>query len=92
MQLPYDFAESYDGCIFCVTLKKNERGIVMDIEGYVRFLEGMSGFIFFNRFFEVHVPEGINRQITRIIERYNLEEEVVAKKQKETRYCFRHMD
>ena len=25
---------------FCVTLKKNERGIAMDIEGYVRFLEG----------------------------------------------------
>lgn len=45
-------------------------------------IEGMSGFIFFNRFFEVHVPEGINRQITRIIERYNLEEEVVAKKAK----------
>ena len=39
MQLLYDFAESYDGCIFCVTLKKNEIGIVMNIDGYVRVLE-----------------------------------------------------
>ena len=45
-------------------------------------VDGMSGFIFYNRFFEVPVPESINREITRIVERYNLEEEVIAKKAK----------
>lgn len=45
-------------------------------------VDGMSGFIFYNRFYEVRVPESINRELTRIIERYNLEEEVIAKKEK----------
>lgn len=45
-------------------------------------VDGMSGFIFYNRFLEVHVPEGINRELTRIIESYNIDEEVIAAKEK----------
>ncbi|MBQ2116284.1 MAG: site-specific integrase [Lachnospiraceae bacterium] len=45
-------------------------------------IDGMTGFIFYNRFFEVYVPESINREITRIIENYNNKEEVAALRQK----------
>ncbi len=41
-------------------------------------LEGMSGFIFFNRLGEIHNPAGINKVIKRIIHDYNAQEEVLA--------------
>ena len=42
----------------------------------------MSGFVFYNRFLEVYVPESINRELSRIVENYNSEEEVIAVKEK----------
>ena len=44
-------------------------------------IDGMSGFVFCNRYGNVHKPSGINRVIKRIIENYNLEEEVKAKRE-----------
>ena len=45
-------------------------------------IDGMSGFIFMNRFGNVHNPAGINRAIKRIVETHNAEEVVKAEKQK----------
>lgn len=45
-------------------------------------IEGMKGFIFYNRFYEVYNPDSINRQLDRIIETYNNHEEVRASKEK----------
>jgi integrase len=45
-------------------------------------LDGMTGFIFRNRFGELHNPAAINRAIKRIVENYNAEEIVNAEKQK----------
>ena len=45
-------------------------------------IEGMSGFIFGNRFREVYVPESVNRNLRRITENYNAMEEVRAAKEK----------
>lgn len=45
-------------------------------------IDGMSGFVFYNRFLEVYVPESINRELSRIVESYNSEEEVIAVKEK----------
>jgi len=45
-------------------------------------VEDMSGFIFCNRFREVYVPESINRNLRRVIENYNVSEEVRAVKEK----------
>lgn len=50
----------------------------------------MSGFIFFNRFREVHNPESINRQLTRIIETYNSMEEVNAAREKRKEVLLPH--
>ena len=44
-------------------------------------LGGMSGFIFCNRFGNLHNPAGINRQIKRIVDDYNCKEEVKAAKE-----------
>ncbi|MGL5258498.1 MAG: tyrosine-type recombinase/integrase [Lachnospiraceae bacterium] len=45
-------------------------------------LNGMSGFIFSNRFGNLHNPQAVNRSIKRIYEAYNTEEIVNAKKEK----------
>jgi len=42
----------------------------------------MSGFIFTNRFGNIHNPSAVNRAIKRIYEAYNAEEIVKAKKEK----------
>lgn len=44
-------------------------------------IDGMSGFIFCNRFGNVPNPQSVNRAIKRIIADYNAGEEVEAKKQ-----------
>lgn len=41
-------------------------------------IDGMSGFVFMNRFGNVHNPQSINRAIKRIYESYNAEEEMMA--------------
>ncbi len=45
-------------------------------------IDGMSGFIFINRFNSIHNPASINRAIRRILQSYNAEEIVKAKKEK----------
>ena len=45
-------------------------------------VEGMEGFIFCNRFGNLHNPASVNRAIKRIRENYNMEELVKAKKQR----------
>lgn len=45
-------------------------------------IDGMTGFIFCNRFGNIHNPQTINRTIKRILEHYNAEEVVNAKKEK----------
>ena len=45
-------------------------------------IDGMTGFIFSNRFGNVHNPQAINRAIKRIYEAYNAEEVVKAAKEK----------
>ncbi len=44
-------------------------------------LDGMSGFIFFNRFGTLHNPASINKEIKRIVDDYNAREEVNAKRE-----------
>lgn len=45
-------------------------------------IDGIKGFIFMNRFGNVHNPQAVNRAIKRIYESYNAEEVVEAKKEK----------
>ena len=45
-------------------------------------IDGMTGFVFSNRFGNVHNPQAINRAIKRIYEAYNVEEAVKAAKEK----------
>lgn len=45
-------------------------------------IDGMSGFIFTNRFGNIHNPLGVNRAIKRVIEAHNEEEILNAKKEK----------
>lgn len=45
-------------------------------------LDGMTGFIFSNRFGNLHNPQSINRTIRRISESYNAEEVLKAKKER----------
>ena len=45
-------------------------------------IDGMTGFIFTNRFGNIHNPQTINRAIKRIYEDYNAEEIIKAKKEK----------
>jgi len=44
-------------------------------------LDGMSGFIFCNRFGKLHTPETINKEIKRIVDNHNAQEEVKAKRE-----------
>ncbi len=48
----------------------------------VTIVDGMTGFIFMNRFDMIHNPAAVNRAIKRIREAYNAEEILIAKKQK----------
>ena len=57
--------------------RQKEEGICNTVE-----VDGMSGFIFCNRFGMLHNPQAINRAIRRISENYNAEEVVRAKKEK----------
>ena len=43
-------------------------------------VDGMSGFIFCNRFGTLHNPSGVNRAIKRIVDDYNSQEELKAKR------------
>jgi Site-specific recombinase XerD len=45
-------------------------------------VDGMTGFIFINRFDTIHNPSAVNRAIRRILEAYNADEIVNAKKEK----------
>lgn len=45
-------------------------------------IDGMTGFIFTNRFGNLHNPSAVNRAIRRILEAYNSEEAINAKKEK----------
>jgi integrase len=45
-------------------------------------IEGMSNFIFFNRFYSIHNPQGVNRAMKRICQAYNNEEVINAKREK----------
>lgn len=56
---------------------QKETGIKNEME-----VDGMSGFIFCNRFGNLHNPQAINRAIKRITESHNSEEIVKAKKEK----------
>ena len=44
-------------------------------------IDGMSGFIFTNRFGNIHNPQGVNRAIKRVTEAYNAEEIIKANKE-----------
>ncbi len=55
---------------------QKETGIKNQME-----VDGMSGFIFCNRFGNLHNPQAINRAIKRIVENHNSEEIVKAKKE-----------
>lgn len=45
-------------------------------------IDGMTNFIFTNRFGNPHNPQAVNRAIKRIVDAHNAEEEVAAKKEK----------
>ena len=45
-------------------------------------IDGMTNFIFSNRFGNPHNPQAVNRAIKRIVDAHNAEEEVIAKKKK----------
>ena len=45
-------------------------------------IDGMSGFIFSNRYGSVPNPQSVNRAIKRIVSDYNVQEELAAKKEK----------
>lgn len=64
---------------------QKETGIKNEME-----VDGMSGFIFCNRFGNLHNPQAINRAIKRITENHNSEEIVKAKKEKRTPVIIPH--
>ncbi len=45
-------------------------------------IDGMTGFIFCNRYGNIHNPQTVNRAIKRILESYNAEETINAKREK----------
>ena len=54
-----------------------------EVEGFcVANVDGMTNFIFSNRFETPHNPAAVNRAIKRIVDAHNAEEEVKAKKEK----------
>ena len=54
-------------------------------------LDGMTGFIFSNRFGNLHNPQSINRTIRRISESYNAEEVLKAKKERRQPVIIPHL-
>lgn len=56
---------------------QEETGIINEAE-----VSGMSGFVFCNRFGEMQNSKNVNRTIKRIVNHYNQEEELKAKKEK----------
>lgn len=50
--------------------------------GNTQVIDGMSGFVFCNRFHKVHNPQTVNDTIRRICKNYNAEEALNAKKEK----------
>lgn len=61
-------------------LKEKARQKEEDLFNHME-VDGMSGFIFCNRFGKLHNPSSINRAIRRITETYNSEEVVTAKRE-----------
>ena len=45
-------------------------------------IDGMEGFIFYNRYHSIHNPASINRVIKRIVDKYNADEILKAKREK----------
>ena len=63
-----------------VTRARAER---QEQEGFcIANIDGMTNFIFSNRFGNPHNPQAVNRAIKRIVDAHNAEEEVIAKKKK----------
>ena len=56
--------------------RQNEEGFCEE------FVDGMTNFVFTNRFGMPHNPAAVNRAIKRIVEKHNAEEEVKARKQR----------
>lgn len=52
-----------------------------EVGGCVSEIDGMSGFVFFNRNNQVHKPSAVNKVIRAIIENYNSEEVVKARRE-----------
>lgn len=70
-------------------LDKVKEAILLEKENQERFgyycnekIDGMDGFIFCNRFGNVHKPSSINRVIKRIVDDYNAKEELQAIREK----------
>lgn len=57
-------------------IRQTEEGFCNNI------VDGMTNFIFTNRFGNPHNPAGINRAIKRIVDAHNAEEEILAKKKR----------
>ncbi len=56
-------------------------------EGFcIENVDGMTNFVFTNRFGMPHNPAAVNRAIKRIVDTHNSEEEVAAKKEERTHY------
>lgn len=66
--------------VYDALMEEHER---QEEEGFnTTVIDGMTGFIFKNRFGMIHNPSSVNRAIKRIYESYNAEEVVKAKKEK----------
>lgn len=66
--------------VYDALMEEHER---QEEEGFnITVIDGMTGFIFKNRFGMIHNPSSVNRAIKRIYEAYNAEEVVKAKKEK----------
>lgn len=53
-------------------------------------IDGMTGFVFCNRFGNVPNPQSVNRTIKRIVANYNADEEVNAKKERREPVIIHH--
>ena len=66
--------------LYQILLQERER---QNEEGFCgNEVDGMTNFIFTNRFGNPHNPAAVNRAIKRIVDAHNAEEEIKAKKQK----------
>lgn len=61
---------------------KQEYELQKDLGFNSTVIDGMTGFIFCNRFGNIHNPQAVNRAIRRILESYNAEEVLNAKKER----------